>query len=214
MGKRKALSAKTRFEVFKRDKFTCQYCGAKAPDVILHCDHIQAVKNGGSNDILNLLTACQDCNGGKGARPLDQAVMMEKQVSQLAELEQRRQQVEMLMKWRESLKEHDDAVLEHIRQHIANLTGYRPGSSYDQTIRKWLKTDTLDAILNMVDDVFEYRFKKTPWSENATIRSLDFAMNGVGPALGASKMYGENAKKFALCASHDKVVNDCFQKII
>lgn len=43
MAKRKALSNRTRFEVFKRDKFTCQYCGAKAPDVVLQCDHIVAV---------------------------------------------------------------------------------------------------------------------------------------------------------------------------
>jgi 5-methylcytosine-specific restriction endonuclease McrA len=29
---RKALSKKLRFEVFKRDNFTCQYCGRAAPD--------------------------------------------------------------------------------------------------------------------------------------------------------------------------------------
>lgn len=41
--KREPVGKKLRFEVFKRDKFTCQYCGAKAPDVVLHVDHIQAV---------------------------------------------------------------------------------------------------------------------------------------------------------------------------
>lgn len=30
MAKRKSLSKKIRFEVFKRDSFTCQYCGRKA----------------------------------------------------------------------------------------------------------------------------------------------------------------------------------------
>jgi len=30
--KRKSLSKKVRFEVFKRDSFQCQYCGASAPD--------------------------------------------------------------------------------------------------------------------------------------------------------------------------------------
>jgi hypothetical protein len=29
-----ALSVRTRFEVFKRDEFTCQYCGRKSPDVV------------------------------------------------------------------------------------------------------------------------------------------------------------------------------------
>lgn len=68
--KRKAISTKTRFEVFKRDRFTCQYCGAHPPGVLLHIDHITAVVSGGTNAIDNLVTACEPCNLGKGARPL------------------------------------------------------------------------------------------------------------------------------------------------
>jgi hypothetical protein len=68
--KRKALSKKTRFEVFKRDAFACQYCGAHPPGVLLHIDHIRAVAEGGGNDIDNLVTACEPCNLGKGARAL------------------------------------------------------------------------------------------------------------------------------------------------
>lgn len=33
MRERRNISTRTRFEVIKRDKFTCQYCGAKAPHV-------------------------------------------------------------------------------------------------------------------------------------------------------------------------------------
>lgn len=44
---RKAISKKTRFEVFKRDRFTCQYCGATPPGVLLHIDHIHPVAEGG-----------------------------------------------------------------------------------------------------------------------------------------------------------------------
>jgi len=68
--KRKAISKKTRFDVFKRDSFTCQYCGAHPPSTILHIDHIEPVANGGGNDIDNLITACVQCNLGKGARSL------------------------------------------------------------------------------------------------------------------------------------------------
>lgn len=67
---RKALSKKTRFDVFKRDLFTCQYCGAHPPGVLLHVDHIVAVAGGGGNDKDNLVTACEPCNAGKGARAL------------------------------------------------------------------------------------------------------------------------------------------------
>lgn len=67
---RKALSKKTRFDVFKRDLFTCQYCGAHPPGVLLHVDHIVSVASGGRNDKDNLVTACEPCNAGKGAREL------------------------------------------------------------------------------------------------------------------------------------------------
>jgi len=70
MGKRKAISKKTRFEVFKRDGFTCAYCGGQPPKVVLHCDHIVPVAEDGTNDIDNLVTACDACNLGKGARSL------------------------------------------------------------------------------------------------------------------------------------------------
>jgi 5-methylcytosine-specific restriction endonuclease McrA len=63
--RRKAVSKSVRFEVFKRDSFKCQYCGRSAPDVVLNIEHITAVANGGDNEIMNLVTACFDCNRGK-----------------------------------------------------------------------------------------------------------------------------------------------------
>jgi hypothetical protein len=68
---RKQISTRTRFEIFKRDGFTCQYCGATPPDVVLHVDHILAVSNGGTNDHGNLATSCSRCNFGKSAVPLE-----------------------------------------------------------------------------------------------------------------------------------------------
>lgn len=59
------VSQKLRFEVFKRDNFTCQYCGNHPPEIILECDHIQPVSKGGKDDINNLITSCFDCNRGK-----------------------------------------------------------------------------------------------------------------------------------------------------
>lgn len=63
---RKAISTKTRFEVFKRDGFLCQYCGGHPPTVKLHVDHIIPVVEGGKNGMDNLVTACDRCNLGKG----------------------------------------------------------------------------------------------------------------------------------------------------
>jgi hypothetical protein len=67
-----AVSTRTRFEVFKRDGFTCRYCGRESPEVILEIDHILALANGGSDDPINLATSCWDCNRGKGAVPLSE----------------------------------------------------------------------------------------------------------------------------------------------
>ena len=64
------ISKKLRFEVFKRDGFVCQYCGSHPPKVVLHVDHIVAVAEGGGNNSDNLVTSCQPCNLGKGARSL------------------------------------------------------------------------------------------------------------------------------------------------
>jgi hypothetical protein len=90
----KAVSKKLRFDVFERDRFTCQYCGAMPPDVLLECDHIQALAKGGKTTIDNLITACEGCNRGKSDRELghvavrpDADVMYLKTMQEVAELQ-------------------------------------------------------------------------------------------------------------------------------
>jgi 5-methylcytosine-specific restriction endonuclease McrA len=55
MAERKPMSKKLRFEVFKRDSFTCQYCGKTPPLVVLEVDHIHPVSKGGSCGMDNLI---------------------------------------------------------------------------------------------------------------------------------------------------------------
>lgn len=59
------IPAGIRFDVFRRDKFTCIYCGRSAPNVELHVDHKIPWKVVKKHEINNLFTACQDCNLGK-----------------------------------------------------------------------------------------------------------------------------------------------------
>lgn len=65
---RKAIPNYIRFQVFKRDRFTCQYCGKSG--VELEVDHIHPLASGGTNDLDNLITACKDCNRGKRDIPV------------------------------------------------------------------------------------------------------------------------------------------------
>lgn len=66
-----SISLKLRFEVFKRDNFTCQYCGRKTPEVILELEHVIPLSKGGTDDFDNLTTSCFECNRGKGKSLLD-----------------------------------------------------------------------------------------------------------------------------------------------
>jgi hypothetical protein len=65
---RKPIGKSKRYDVLKRDNFTCQYCGRSAPEAVLEIDHRNPVSNGGSNNQDNLVTSCYDCNRGKSAK--------------------------------------------------------------------------------------------------------------------------------------------------
>ncbi len=55
-----------RFEIFRRDRYTCLYCGRTIADGIkLTLDHVVPKSKGGDFSAENLLTACHDCNVGK-----------------------------------------------------------------------------------------------------------------------------------------------------
>lgn len=66
--KRPPIPQSVRFNVLRRDNFQCRYCGRPSPDVTLHLDHVRPYSSGGTDTEDNLVTACQDCNYGKGAK--------------------------------------------------------------------------------------------------------------------------------------------------
>jgi len=66
-GRSRTLSPALRFQVLRRDGFTCQYCGRTPPEVKLQVDHVVPWSAGGTNQIENIKTACEVCNLGKGA---------------------------------------------------------------------------------------------------------------------------------------------------
>jgi len=57
----------TRANIFKRDNYTCQYCGLKTKNQKnLTIDHVHPKCKGGDNGWTNLVTACRECNSKKG----------------------------------------------------------------------------------------------------------------------------------------------------
>jgi 5-methylcytosine-specific restriction endonuclease McrA len=105
---RKGLSQRTRFEVFKRDKFTCQYCGRTPPAAVLHVDHVVPVAGGGPDDQANLVTSCADCNLGKSDVPL--AALHRPLQEQMEETQERREQMAAYNDFLTTLR-NDEALL-------------------------------------------------------------------------------------------------------
>lgn len=58
----------TRFNVFLRDRFACQYCGSHMPTERLTFDHVVPRSRGGRTEWGNVVTACEPCNLRKGHR--------------------------------------------------------------------------------------------------------------------------------------------------
>lgn len=65
----------SRFNVFLRDRFACQYCGAALPSHELTFDHVVPRSRGGRTTWQNVVTACSDCNLRKGNRMLRESGM-------------------------------------------------------------------------------------------------------------------------------------------
>lgn len=63
----------TRREVFRRDNFTCQYCGRRGVELTI--DHVIPRQMGGMHTWDNVVTACAACNHRKGGRKPEEAGM-------------------------------------------------------------------------------------------------------------------------------------------
>lgn len=152
--KRKAVSKKMRFEVFKRDSFTCQYCGRKAPDIVLHIEHITPVSKGGKNTLMNLVTSCVECNLGKGARALSDDSSVTKAQKQAELLQDRREQIEMIRDWHLSLVDQSSVEVEAVNSLYSALTNDEKciADWYKPEIGKLIKKFGLDTVLHALRD--------------------------------------------------------------
>ena len=174
MADRKALSKKTRFEVFKRDKFTCQYCGKSAPDVVLEVDHIKPVAEGGTNDIINLITSCRDCNRGKGKTILSDDTEIKKQKEELMILAEKREQLKMLMEWRTELAGLLQEEVDYICEYWAASNGrFELNDSGRVIAMNLLKQFSLSEILDGIDISIAQYYKGDQ-------KSIENALNKVG----------------------------------
>jgi len=65
----------SRFNVYARDRNTCQYCGHSFPRNELNLDHVIPRAQGGTSTWENVVCSCLRCNRQKGGRSPDEAGM-------------------------------------------------------------------------------------------------------------------------------------------
>lgn len=155
------LSKRIRFEVFKRDQFTCQYCGSHPPDAVLECDHIVPVAEGGGDEEGNLVTACFDCNRGKAAVPLSVAP---KSLAERAD--EVREQEAQLAGYREVMEARETRIYMDMWEVAEQLF---PGSSEKGLRRDWLQSIKMfnsKLPLHEVEAAAELALARKPHNEN------------------------------------------------
>lgn len=178
--KRKTLSKKTRFEVFKRDSFKCQYCGASSPEAVLVVDHIDPISKNGADEMVNYITACQPCNAGKSDRKLDDNTTLAKQKAQLDELNERREQLEMMLQWRSGMKDIQESQIDAAKEAWSEVAkGWSLNDTGEAELRKHIKTFGLNAVLDAIETAAD-KYLKYGEDENATQESVGIAWSKVG----------------------------------
>ncbi len=165
MSERIHISKRVRFEVFKRDGFCCQYCGAHPPAVVLEVDHITPVVEGGENDMDNLVTACFACNRGKAANLLTDVPqsLQDKAAEVLERDDQIRGYQRVMAEKRERLDEQAEIVDEVFER-------FNPGYCLTErslvSVRNFIDKLGLDSVI----DAMELAYTKHAISESKRFR--------------------------------------------
>jgi 5-methylcytosine-specific restriction endonuclease McrA len=63
----------SRRNIYRRDAYTCQYCGSRPGSELLSIDHVVPRSRGGRSNWVNCVLACVDCNKRKADRTLEEA---------------------------------------------------------------------------------------------------------------------------------------------
>lgn len=68
MFRRRSNPRFSKYNVYLRDLFTCQYCYTRFSQQQLTIDHVIPISKGGKTEWANIVSACNPCNSSKGNR--------------------------------------------------------------------------------------------------------------------------------------------------
>lgn len=190
--KRKSISKKVRFEIFKRDMFKCVYCGNKAPDILLQIDHIIPVSKGGDNDLTNLVTSCESCNNGKRDKSLDDHTTVEKKRNQMERLQEKREQFEMISAWQKGLRDIEEEKVNNICEYWHDLApGYEITENGKKQIRQLMRKYQLEEIFEAMK-ISSEKYLIFGYNDLVTNDSWEVAFNKIGGICYTRKKIKEN----------------------
>jgi hypothetical protein len=147
---------KLRFEVFKRDNFTCQYCGRKTPEVILELEHIIPLSKGGTDELDNLTTSCFECNRGKGASLLD-TILKDRDIhDETILLAEREFQLAEYNHLKKKIRNRENKEIEELMNYFADkfwgdARHYATSEFPNTIVRQCLKTISYVDIFELID---------------------------------------------------------------
>ena len=150
MNQRESISKKTRFNVFKRDSFQCQYCGQVPPKVTLEIDHVLPVSKGGKSHIDNLITACFDCNRGKSDGLLTSVPMSIVDKTEL--LKEKQEQVKAFEKLIKSIERKTQKDIDSVQR---VLQTFHENMAFNECARNSVKRFLIDLPLHEVQGAME-----------------------------------------------------------
>jgi hypothetical protein len=164
------VSKRVRFEIFKRDGFTCQYCNRKPPDVTLEVDHIDPRALGGSNEEINLITACWDCNRGKAAKSLQRTGPRPDADLEYLKCQQELMEARRFLAAKQKLDSVKVKLVATIQAHWDKCLCMDDHDVPSQTVvLEWLTRYSADEIIAGIDK-FIPAYRRTPWKFGPDLR--------------------------------------------
>jgi len=161
MGKREALGKNLRFRIFKRDGFACQYCGRTPPAAVLEVDHVIPRARGGEDYVDNLVTACVDCNRGKGAETLDSVPKAVKE--KIVSLEEREDQLAEYKKLLSRKKRRENAAIKSVADIFADCGVGELTRADRQSIRRQFLPKLMQ---DQIEEAMHIACSKYPYNPN------------------------------------------------
>lgn len=159
------VSKSLRFDIFRRDSFTCQYCGSKPPDVILEIDHITPLSQGGEDDPANLITSCNSCNRGKSAKILQPADQPHDLDLDYLEAEQRLTELERYKEIKQRLDKALENTISNLQSFFGNYmkTKQIPDANKFRWLLYYHDPDEIEKAIVLADGQSVYSSPEEKW---------------------------------------------------